>query len=166
MRLRMLIELLAALLLTFAALLAISQMAKANGIEVLEPYARATIGSTKTGVVYLKLVNRTADADRLRALSTDIADRAALHVHGMKNDVVTMDEIACLEIAGGAEIEFAPGGLHVMLIGLSQPMHEGDTFPLRLTFDRAGEISVDVPVKSSAEGALHAHRAVKLKVCD
>lgn len=136
MRLRMLIELLAALLLTFAALLAISQMAKANGIEVLEPYARATIGSTKTGVVYLKLVNRTADADRLRALSTDIADRAALHVHGMKNDVVTMDEIACLEIAGGAEIEFAPGGLHVMLIGLSQPMHEGDTFPLRLTFDR------------------------------
>lgn len=166
MRLRTLIELLAALLLTFAALLAISQMAKANGIEILAPYARATIGSAKTGVVYLKLVNRTPQADRLRAVSTDVAAHAALHVHAMTNDVMTMDEIACLELVPGAEVEFAPGGLHVMLIGLSGPLREGDNFPLRFTFDRAGAISVDVPVKSAAEGALHAHKTPELKLCD
>ena len=166
MRLRTLIELLAALVLTFAALLAISQMAKANGIDILEPYARATIGSAKTGVVYLRLANRTAEADRLRAVSTDISDRAALHVHVMKNDVMSMEEIACLELAAGAEVELAPGGLHVMLIGLSRALRQGDRFPLRFTFDRAGEISVDVPVKSLAEGALHAHEPPELRVCD
>ena len=166
MRLRTLIELLAALLLTFAALLAISQMAKANGIEIVDPYARATIGAAKTGVVYLKLVNRTAQADRLRAVSADVAGHAALHVHAMNNDVATMDAIACLELAPAAEVEFAPGGLHVMLMGLSKPLREGDSFPLRLTFDRAGEISVDIPVKSQTEGALSAHEAPALKLCD
>jgi len=166
MRLRTLIELLAALLLTFAALLAIAQMAKANGVEIVEPYARATIGAAKTGVVYLKLINRTQKADRLRAVSADIAEHAALHVHAMKDDVMTMDEIACLELAAGSEIEFAPGGLHVMLVGLSSPLRQGDHFPLRFTFERAGEIRVDVPVKSSAEGALNAHKAPELRLCD
>ena len=166
MRLRTLIELLAALLLTFAAVLAISQMAKAGGIEIHEPYARATIGSAKTGVVYLRLVNRTAAGDRLRAVSTEVADHAALHLHVMKNDIMSMQEIACLELAAGTELEFAPGGLHVMLIGLSRALHPGDRFPLRFTFDRAGEISVEVPVKALGEGALHAHGPPELKVCD
>jgi periplasmic copper chaperone A len=166
MRLRTLIELLAALLLTFAALLAISQMAKADGIEIVDPYARATIGSAKTGVVYLKLVNRTPEADRLRAVSADIAEHAALHVHTMKDNVMTMEEIACLELAPGTEIELAPGGLHVMLIGLSKPLREGGHFPLRFAFDRAGEVSIDVPVRSSVEGALNQHQRPELKLCD
>jgi periplasmic copper chaperone A len=166
MRLRTLIELLAALLLTFAALLAISQMAKADGIEIVDPYARATIGSAKTGVAYLKLVNRTAEFDRLRTVSADIAEHAALHVHAMKDDVMTMEEIACLELAPGTEVEFAPGGLHVMMIGLSKPLREGDHFPLRFTFDRAGEINIDVPVRSSVEGALSAHERPELNLCD
>jgi copper(I)-binding protein len=53
-----------------------------------------------------------------------------------------------------------------MLIGLSRALRQGDRFPLRFTFDRAGEISVDVPVKSLAEGALHAHEPSELRVCD
>jgi copper(I)-binding protein len=166
MRLRTFIELLAALLLTFAALLAISQMAKADGIEIVDPYARATIGSAKTGVAYLKLVNRTGEADRLRTISTDVAEHAALHVHAMKDDVMVMDEISCLELAPGTEIEFAPGGLHVMLTGLSKPLREGDHFPLHFTFDRAGEVSIDVPVRSLVEGALNAHGRPELKLCD
>jgi copper(I)-binding protein len=166
MRLRTLIELLAALILTFAALFAFSQMAKADGIEVLEPYARATIGAQKTGVVYLKLANRTAAADRLRSASADIAERAALHVHAMKGEVMSMEEIPCLEIPPGVEVDFAPGGLHVMLSGLIRPLRQGEHFPLRLTFDRAGEISVDVPVKSLAEGTLHAQGPTHLKVCN
>ncbi len=166
MRLRTLIELRAALILTFAALLAISRMAKASGIAIIEPYARATIGSQTTGVVYLKLANRTAQADRLRGAKADIAASAALHLHAMKNDVMTMDEIVCLELPAGTEIDLAPGGLHVMLMGLSKPLRQGDRFPLRLAFERAGEIIVDVPVRSVAEGALHAHAPQKLEVCD
>ena len=53
-----------------------------------------------------------------------------------------------------------------MLIGLSRPLNPGDRFPLRFTFDRAGEISVEVPVKALGEGALHAHGPPELKVCD
>jgi periplasmic copper chaperone A len=166
MRLRTLIEILAALLLTFAALLAISQMAKADGIEIRDAYARATIGTAKTGIVYFKLANRTNDADRLRALTTDVADRAEVHLHAMKNGVMTMDRIACLELVPNSQIEFAPGGLHVMLIGLSRPLRQGDSFALRFIFDRAGETSVTVPVKSSTEGALDAHPEPELRLCE
>ena len=77
MRLRTQIELLAALILTLAALVAISKMAKATGMPVENAAARATIGEAKTGAVYLTLNNAESEADRLRPAATDAARHAA-----------------------------------------------------------------------------------------
>ena len=76
MRLRTLIELLAALILTFAALVAISKMARATGMKVENTFARATIGEAKTGAVYMTLNNVGSEPDRLRSVATHAARRA------------------------------------------------------------------------------------------
>lgn len=166
MRLRTLIEILAALSLTFAALIAISQMAKASGMRVENAFARASIGQAKTGAVYLTLVNEAAEGDRLRSASVDIAGRAEVHLHVMKNDVMTMENVSCLTIPPRTRISFAPGGLHIMLLDLSSPLQEGGRFPLRLHFEQAGEIIVDVPVKSITAGLDEAHTGQHLELCD
>jgi periplasmic copper chaperone A len=149
MRLRTLIELAAALLLTFAALVAISQMARAQAIRVESAYARASIGGSGTGAVYLTLTNAGASADRLRAAATDVAERSELHLHSLQSDVMTMTRVDCLVIPAGVTIAMAPGGLHVMLSGLAAPLKAGDRFPLRLKFDNAGEVVVTVSVEKA-----------------
>jgi len=166
MRLRTVIEILAALLLTFAALAAISQMAKASGVTVENAYARASIGAVANGAVYLTLRNEAAGDDRLRSASTDVAGRAELHLHAAQNDIMTMENITCLTVPAGGEVEFAPGGLHVMLLGLASPLKEGDMFSLHLTFDNAGVVAVDVPVKKPAAGSGHSHATPSLRLCD
>lgn len=166
MRLRTLIELLAALLLTCAAAIAISQMAKASGIKVENAYARASIGMVRTGAVYLTLKNEADEPDRLRKVSTDVARRAEFHLHTMNEDVMTMDEVKCLTIPARAKITFAPGSLHVMLLDLLSPLKEGGEFALRLTFDHAGEIAVNVPVKTTVAGFQEPHVHTSLQLCD
>jgi len=76
MRLRTLIELLAALILTFAALVAISKMARATGMKVENTFARATIGEAKTGAVYMTLNNVGSEPERFRSAAMDAARRA------------------------------------------------------------------------------------------
>jgi copper(I)-binding protein len=166
MRLRTLIEILAALGLTFAALIAISQMAKASGLRVENAFARASIGQARTGAVYLTLVNEAAEADRLRSASVDVASRAEVHLHAMKDDVMTMEDVSCLTIPPRSRISFAPGGLHIMLLDLSSPLQEGRRFPLRLDFEQAGEIIVDVPVKSTTAGSDQARPDQRLEFCN
>jgi len=75
MRLRTLIELLAALILTFAALVAISRMARATGMMVENTFARTTIGEAKTGAVYMKLNTAGSEPNRFRSAAMDAARR-------------------------------------------------------------------------------------------
>jgi copper(I)-binding protein len=95
-----------------------------------------------------------------------VAGRAELHLHAAKNDIMTMENITCLTVPAGGEVEFAPGGLHVMLLGLASPLKEGDMFSLHLTFDNAGVVAVDVPVKEVAAGSAHSHAMPSLRFCD
>jgi copper(I)-binding protein len=166
MRLRTVIELAAALLLTFAAFLAISQMARAGSLRVEGGYAPATIGMAKTGAVYLTVTNDGSSSERLRGVTTAVARHAQLHVHAMKGDVMTMAPVECLAIPAGGRITMAPGGLHIMLTGLTSPLKEGQRFPLRLSFDDAGEITVDIAVKSPSAGAPKLSGDAKLEFCD
>jgi copper(I)-binding protein len=64
-----------------------------------------------------------------------------------------MREVEAIDIAAQATVELKPGGLHVMLIGLKQPLHESNRFPLTLTFERAGSVELEVQVgKAGAMG--------------
>ena len=106
--------------------------------------------SGKTGVVYLTVHNRGTATDRLIAVSTPIAKRAALHTHKMDNKgVMRMRPVEAIELAQGKTIALAPGGTHIMLMGLKYPLREGGTFPLTLTFAEAGSATIAIDVQSA-----------------
>jgi periplasmic copper chaperone A len=155
MNLRLLLQLAAALILTFASILALTAAARpdAPGIEVGEPFSRPSIGQAAAGVVYLTLYNRGPLPDRLVAASTPVALRSDLHMHEHVGDVARMRRIDAVAIASGETVALAPGGLHIMLSGLKAPLREGDSFALTLQFEAAGAMTVKVPVKSSTAGA-------------
>ncbi len=123
-----------------------------SGIAVENAWARATPGGARTGAVYLTLVNHSADADRLVGVATRVADRAQLHVESLENGVMKMRPLAEVEVQPGATAVLKPGATHVMLMGLRQPLKEGDSFPLTLEFAKAGK--QDVQVKVAKAGAM------------
>lgn len=137
-----------AVLIVAAAVAACAQAAKTS-IAVEDPYARATPAGALSGAVYMTLDNKTDAADRLIGAATDVAARVQIHEMSMANGVMQMRELANgLLIPAGESVALKPGGYHVMLIGLRKRLTAGETFPLTLTFEKAGNISVTVPIKA------------------
>ncbi len=130
----------------FAILGASLAWAQSSGISVQQPWARATPGGAKTGAAYMTIVNNGAADDRLVAASTPVAGEAQIHEMTMDNGVMKMRPIPGLDLKPGAAVSLAPGGYHVMLIGLKQPLKDGDSFPLTLVFAKSGKQVVQVTV--------------------
>jgi len=125
---------------------------KAGDIAILKAWSRAS--STANGVVYLTLRNDGGTADRLVGVSTDAARMSMLHVTKKENGVETMRDVDGIDIPAHATVTLKPGGLHIMLMGLGQPLKAGATFPISLTFAKAGAATVQVAVKpAGASGA-------------
>ena len=134
-----------------AALIAISLPAFAQNasIQVEKPYARATPGGATTGAVYMTLDNKSNAEDRLTGASSDVASTLQIHEMKVVNGTMEMREVAGgLAIPAGGSVVLKPGGYHVMLIGLKKPLKAGDSFPLTLQFQKAGKVSVTVPVQA------------------
>jgi hypothetical protein len=151
---RLLLQLATALSLTIASILAIAAVRAAGGeVEVREAFSRASIGQATSGVVYLELVNHASGPDRLMTVSTPVAARTDLHMIERDGDIVKMRRLETLTIPPGETLAFSPGGAHIMLSGLKAPLREGDRFDLILQFEAAGEITIEVPVRSITAGA-------------
>jgi periplasmic copper chaperone A len=139
---------LAALIIGFVTP-ALAQATVNTSITVEQPWARATPGGAKTGAAYMTLDNKSGTADRLTGVSSDVADKLQIHEMKVENGVMKMREIAGgLPIPAGGSVALKPGSYHVMLIGLKKPLTAGEKFPLTLTFEKAGNISVTVPVQA------------------
>src|SRR5271167_2425472 len=140
-------------LLAFAASLALASaaLAQTNQLEVSDAWARATPGKAENGVAYLTI--RTPTPDRLVSVSSPVAKKAELHTMEMAGMVMKMRPLAGLDIPAGQSVTLKPGGEHIMLMGLNGPLREGQSFPLTLTFEKAGAREVTVPVeKAGAAG--------------
>ena len=139
---------LAALVISFFTP-ALAQGTSNTSITVEQPWARATPGGAKTGAVYMTLDNKSGTADRLTGASSDVAEKLQIHEMKVENGVMKMREIAGgLPIPANGSVVLKPGTYHVMLIGLKKPLTAGEKFPLTLTFEKAGNISVTVPVQA------------------
>ncbi len=124
----------------------------AGTLSLQQAWARASIGQAKAGAAYLTIVNTGGETDRLLAVATPAAKMAQLHTNLMKDGIMKMRRIEVLEIAPGEPVVLQPGGLHVMLMGLKSRLMEGESFPLLLTFEKAGK--VEVPVQIEAPNAM------------
>jgi len=134
------------LLLLLSAGQAHPQTSGQNAIVVERPWARATPAGARTGVVYVTLINNGSSNDSLLSAATPVADQVQFHSASQENGVSRMREMRTVEVAPGARVAFSPGGLHIMVVGLKQPLKEGQTFPLTLNFEKAGKIDVMVPI--------------------
>ncbi|HLN23034.1 MAG TPA: copper chaperone PCu(A)C [Patescibacteria group bacterium] len=139
----------ATLCLCLIPALAIAHDYKAGDVVIGHPWTRATTGSGQNGAAYLTLVNNGKEADRLIKASTPAAQKAELHTHLVEDGVMKMRPVEGIDIEPGAPLELKPGGLHVMLLGLKEPLKDGGKIPLTLTFQKAGDVTVEVQVESA-----------------
>jgi copper(I)-binding protein len=72
-----------------------------------------------------------------------------LHTTIKEGDVMRMRQVQSIDVPAGGSTELRPGGLHVMLIGLAQPLVQGTKIPLTLSFERAGTVTVEVMVEAA-----------------
>ena len=113
------------------------------------PWARPSLGASPNGVAYMVVTNGGVLADRLLSISGDVAKYVEVHATFMDGDIMRMRPVpGGIEIHPGHSLEIVPGGLHVMLMGLTSPLKEGGKFPLNLHFERAGTLEVTVFVET------------------
>jgi hypothetical protein len=101
-------------------------------------------------------MNHASLADRLISVSTPAARTAEIHTTEMTDGVMRMKTAHTLEIPAMGRLEMKPGGYHIMLIGLRAPLRQGEEIEITLTFERAGQVTVQVPVGGVAQGG-HDH---------
>lgn len=130
-------------------------------IQIGHPWTRATPPAAKVAGAFMSFTNEGGAADRLVGGTSPIAERVEIHTMEMAGGVMKMRPLADgLEVAAGAKVELAPGGIHIMLIGLKQPIAEGDKVPLTLTFEKGGDIEVELAAdKMGAGGKAQDHGA-------
>jgi copper(I)-binding protein len=135
----------------FAALVAAPARAeevKAGDLVITQAWSRATPGGAKIAGGYLTIENRGSAPDRLLSGSTGLARSIEVHEMVVSNGVMTMRPIdGGLTIEPGETVKFAPGGRHLMFLGLQGSLKRGEHIPVTLMFEHAGEIEVSFEVQ-------------------
>lgn len=125
-------------------------------IVVADAWTKATPPGAAVGAGYMTIRNEGGAAARLVGGETRVAERVELHTMAMEGGVMTMRPVeGGVEIAAGGVVEMRPGALHFMLIGLKQPLAEGESVPLTLVFD--GGLRVETALSVRAMGGGHDH---------
>lgn len=124
---------------------------RVGDVFIENPWSRPPPPVAVTGAAYFALSIRGNGNDKLIKVDSPIAERVEMHQHSMQNGVMSMRRVPDVEIVSQRPTVFEPGGLHIMLIGLREHLPPGATFPLTLTFEKAGSVTVIVDVQESAE---------------
>lgn len=123
-----------------------------GGMQVKGAYATAT---PQAGAVYFTIENHSPGDDRVVSATTEVAGKAELHTSKADaNGVMRMAPIdGGITVPQGEKHELAPGADHLMLMDLKQKLRPGDTFPLTVTFETFGPVTVEVTVVKPGESA-------------
>ena len=140
----------------------IAHETKIGSLTIEHAWARPA--AKGNSAAYMVIMNAGED-DRLTGASADVAGTAELHSTTIDaQGIGKMVSVQAVDVPSGGEAKLAPGGLHLMLVGLKQPLKEGEAFPLILNFERAGPVTVEVEVEKTAShgeeaGVEHMHEA-------
>lgn len=128
---------------------------KLKDLVIDHPYARATPPGATTGGAYVTVENKGATSDKLLAASTPAAKSVEIHEMSMNGGMMTMRAVPGIEIKARAKVELKPGGYHLMLLDLKEPLKTGAKIPLTLVFEKAGKVEVSAWVEDMTAGAMH-----------
>ncbi len=124
-----------------------------EGIEVRDGWVRMA-AQGDNGAVYFTIVNYDAD-DELVGASVDFAEAVEVHESTMENDVMQMRMVESVPLPTGEKVEFAPGGLHIMLVNLSRSLEVGETVNITLHFKNHADVPLTLPVQMGPEHSGH-----------
>ena len=138
-----------------AALLAFPAFA-GETLMIQDPYARTMGGVGTSGAVFFTVMNHGAEEDRLIDARSDVAQKVELHTHKDDgNGVMQMLHVPeGFVIPAGGEHALARGGDHVMLMGLTREVDDGDVIILTLVFEKAGEVVIEAPVDNARKAGM------------
>jgi copper(I)-binding protein len=140
------IALFAAALISLAAP-ALADPVTVGTLTIDEMWTRATPPGAPTAGGYLTITNTGSEADTLVAVATPAAGMSMVHFMATKDGVMTMQEVeGGLPIPAGATVTLAPNGFHIMFMGLTAALKQGDTLPVTLTFAKAGKVDLNFPI--------------------
>ena len=154
--------LLSALLTLFAATPAVAVERHETGSVAIEgAWARELPPVSENGAAYVTITNEGDRPDRLTGASSTIAGRVEIHTHERTGGMTAMRRLDGLDLPPGGRVRLAPGGTHLMLIGLEKPLERGGRFTVRLTFASAPPVEIEVPVTAMnaapAQSQPHSH---------
>ena len=140
-------------LLTATLLLACGAL-HAQPVEVHDAWARSTVKGQKGSGAFMNI--KAKEGVKLVGVSSPVAGVAEVHEMKMDGDIMKMRAVPALDLPAGQTVEFKPGGYHVMLMELKQPLTQGSKVPLTLYFKNAqgteSQLELTVPVATAAPG--------------
>ena len=104
----------------------------------------------------MTIENKGPVDDRLVSAATPVSEQVQLHTEITDNGIMKMRPVSGIDVKPRRQTTLKPGSLHLMLMGLKQPLKQGDSFPLTLTFEKSGKL--DVTVKVEKAGAMSGMR--------
>jgi hypothetical protein len=141
--------------LAAAALLAAWAGPSHAQVAVKDAWIRATVPQQRTTGAFMQLTAPVAT--RLVQVRSTVADAVEIHEMAMAGDVMQMRAVQAVELPAGKAVELKPGGYHIMLMGLKQPVKVGEAVPLTLVFEGADKkrqtLDLQVPVRPLGAGA-------------
>lgn len=142
---------------TLGAIAALSSLPSLAEVEIQHAYVRATPPSASNSAGFMVLYNHAAEPVTLTGAHTARAKASELHNHVDDNGVMRMRRVNGIELPAHGRVVLQPGGYHLMLLGLSQPLQEGEQVELELSFSDGSQQQVLVPV--SRQQPQHQHTA-------
>jgi len=130
----------------------------ADHVDVIDPYARAMPPVVPNSGAFLTLQNGARTPHRLVSASSSAAKTVELHTHINDNGVMRMRRVDGIDIPANGVAELKPGGLHIMLIGLHEPLTPDNEITLELTYQDGSSETVTAPVRKIGMGAMQQHK--------
>lgn len=115
-------------------------------IKIVDLHVRATKGDLKTTAAYLSITNEADEDDTLLSVESSAADHVMIHNTVTDKGVSRMIGVDKLALPSHKTVEFKPGGMHIMLMGLKSPLKKEDMIPLTLKFKHAGELTLSADI--------------------
>lgn len=116
-------------------------------LQIRHPWARATPPGTTVGVGYFEIRNTGKQPDRLLSATSPAARQVEMHISEHAGEVARMRQLRAFEVPARERLTLEPNGAHLMLVDIVQPLKKGERFPMKLRFERAGEIDIEFEVQ-------------------
>jgi copper(I)-binding protein len=144
-----------------SVLISLAAFAAQAQVQIEKPWTRATVPGASVAGGYMVIRNQGTAGDRLVGASSPAAATVEMHVHINDNGVMKMREVRGYNVPAKGAFELKPGGAHLMFMDIKRPFKEGEKLPVKLKFEKAGEVNAEFQVgglgSSEAPATHHKH---------